>query len=324
MAMLAPGRFMKWAGIDGLLPAVLRRFTELIPGDIEKNVPLPEYSPALGDRIGAVGFVSGCLMNVLFNRTNRNSIKLLNIAGYDVFTPKNQGCCGALHAHAGQLLPARRFGTELMKQFEGLPIQQVVINSAGCGSALKDYGHLFAGDGKTGGLAKEFSEKVVDLTEILAASKQLIQALEARAREQPQSITVTYHDACHLAHAQRIIQEPRKLIRSAVGEAFVELPESDVCCGSAGSYNLTEPSMSRRLKDRKMANIASSSAGIVVTTNPGCILQMRAGIEASGEAMPTVTHLADFLTHALTDRTNTGDCKRPIRATRQRLLQRQT
>ena len=306
LTMLAPGRFVKWAGIEGLLPAVLRRFTELIPDDIEKHGPLPEYSPALGDRIGAVGFVSGCLMDVLFNRTNRNSIKLLNIAGYDVFTPRNQGCCGALHAHAGQLISARRFGAKLMRQFEGLPIERVVVNSAGCGSALKGYGHLFLADANTGALAEQFSGKVADLVEVLAASNQLIRALEARNRENPPGTTVTYHDACHLAHAQRILEQPRRLLRAAVGMAFVELPESEVCCGSAGSYNLTEPSMSRRLRDRKMANIGLSSAGIVVTTNPGCLLQMRAGAQALGKYVPTVTHLADFLVTALTGRINTG------------------
>jgi glycolate oxidase iron-sulfur subunit len=234
-------------------------------------------------------------MSVLFGSTNTASVRLLNRAGYDVVTPAGQVCCGALFSHGGQLEKARECARRNIEIFEKLNIEAIVINAAGCGSTLKEYGHLLDHDRAWAERARAFSAKVRDLTEVLR-----LPPPESPASLPPRSI-VTVHDACHLAHAQRITRAPRELVKSRASEHFIELPESDVCCGSAGSYNLTEPAMAERLQMRKVENVLKSGAKIVVTTNPGCILQIRAGLKKAGRTDIEVLHIADYL-----DRASTG------------------
>jgi glycolate oxidase iron-sulfur subunit len=286
---LAPARLLKAMGGEKWLPKFLREALSLIPDD-SKGAALPEISPALTqERRARVGFVSGCVMSVMFRETNANSVKLLNQAGCDVVTPKEQLCCGALYAHSGQLDQARACARQNIAAFEKLELDAIVINAAGCGSTLKEYHRLLHGDVAWEKRASAFSSKVKDLTEWLTEGGFRV---DTPVRT---PVPVTYHDACHLAHAQRITKPPRELVRSVAGKNFVELPESDVCCGSAGSYNLTEPDMAGRLQRRKIENILKTGAKIVVTTNPGCILQIRAGLKKAGAAETRVVHVADYL-----------------------------
>lgn len=297
---IAPARVAKALGFDRLLPAVLREPMRLIPTKID-STPLPEFSPATEQPPkGTVGFVRGCVMSVIFGNTNRSSVQLLNEAGFDVVVPRAQECCGALFAHSGRLSMARDHARHNIKAFASHKLDAIVINAAGCGSTLKEYGHLLDGDEA----AKEFGRSVKDLSEFLVennfTAKRFAHTCEL----------VTYHDACHLAHPQRITKQPRELVKAVAGANYVELPEADVCCGSAGTYNLTEPRMASELQDRKVRNVLKTGAKIVVTTNPGCIMQIRAGLENSGVK---VVHLADYLAEALSTSENvshlTGSCR---------------
>ena len=304
---LLPAKIMRAVRADKLLPKFAREALALVP-DSARVVELPMVSSAAtGPRKGRVGFISGCVMSVLFGETNAASVWLLNLAGYEVVTPPLQGCCGALYAHGGSLERARACARHNIEVFERHNLSAIVINAAGCGSTLKEYGHLLRGDAQWAERADKFSAKVKDLTEWLMEIKFQVpsskfQGVANSALRAPHSARkVTYHDACHLAHPQRITKQPRELIKAVAGENLVQLPESDVCCGSAGSYNLTEPAMAGRLQQRKVENILKTGAQIVVTTNPGCILQLRAGLKKAG-ARVEVLHIADFLLRALGDK----------------------
>ncbi len=284
---LLPARAIRRLGLEGELPRFLRDLLALLPEQI-RSFPAPEFSPAIGERKGRVGMVSGCVMSVLFSRTNAATIRLLNQLGYDVVTPRDQVCCGALHAHSGRLAQARSLARKNIRAFDDAKVDLIVINAAGCGSSLKEYGHLLRAS-PDAGRAKAFEAKVLDLTEMLARHP----GLEVNPRLA--QYRTTYHDACHLAHAQGITLPPRELVLKAAGKNYVELPESDVCCGSAGTYNLTEPAMAERLQARKISNIIATGAEVVVTTNPGCILQIRAGLKKAGADRVKVIHIADYL-----------------------------
>ena len=294
---LLPARFTKWTGADKLLPKFAREALSLIPDDVCAG-NLPEFSPATGKCNGRVGFIRGCVMDVMFGPTNSNSVWLLNAAGYHVIVPRGQGCCGALHAHNGNLAHARDAARRNIAIFEELGLDAIVINAAGCGSTLKEYGHLLADDPAWVERGKKFSANVKDITEWLATDEFLSTLASWTRRSEAKADRVTYHDACHLAHAQRITQPPRELVKAVAGKNFVELPESDVCCGSAGTYNLTEPEMAEQLQRRKTENILRTQAEIVVTSNPGCLLQIRAGLKKAGSGMKAV-HLADYLAEAM-------------------------
>lgn len=292
---LFPARLTKWVGVESLLPKFAREALSLIPDDMAAG-NLPEFSPSgrpSDRRSGRVGFIRGCVMDVMFGPTNANSVRLLNAAGYDVVTPPSQGCCGALHAHNGNLAQAQEAARTNIVAFEKLKLDAIIINAAGCGSTLKEYGHLLADDPAWVERGKKFSAQVQDITEWLVTTD-ILSTLDP----QPSTLRVTYHDACHLAHAQRITQPPRELVKAVAGKNFVELPESDVCCGSAGTYNLTEPEMADQLQHRKTENILRTQADLVVTTNPGCLLQMRAGLKKAG-SKTRVVHIADYLAEML-------------------------
>ena len=279
--LLAPARLANATGVAKILPRIAREALSLVPAGA-RAVKLPEVSPATGPRRGRVGFIQGCVMSVMFGPTNLNTVRLLNAAGYDVITPPAQGCCGALHAHNGNLESARACARANIAAFAGRDCDAVITNAAGCGSSLKEYGKWLHSEE-----AETFGGKIKDLTEFLAASG-------LRLACSIKGVRVTYHDACHLAHAQRITRAPRDLMRSAAGKNLVDLPEADVCCGSAGTYNLTEPEMAEQLQRRKIENILRTGADIVVTSNPGCILQIRAGLKKAG-SRARVMHIADYL-----------------------------
>ncbi len=281
----APARLANRMKLGRFLPKLARDALSLVPGDTGA-AQVPEVSPATAPRRGRVGFIQGCVMSVMFGETNLNTVRLLNAAGYEVVTPAAQGCCGALYAHSGNLERARACARANIAAFAGRDCGVIVTNAAGCGSSLKEYGNWLQTEE-----AEKFGAKVKDLTEVLAAG-------DVRAAPEKSSVRVTYHNACHLAHAQRITKAPRDLVRAAAGKNFIDLPEADVCCGSAGTYNLTEPAMAERLQRRKIENILKTEAGIVVTSNPGCILQIRAGLEKAG-SRARVMHIADYLCAAI-------------------------
>ena len=296
---LAPVRLIRALGLERWLPKFAREALALVPKDAREGrwpefaAGAPASSTARSNQravleTGApkrVGFIRGCVMNVLFGETNEASVRLLTQAGCDVVTPRAQGCCGALYAHGGNLDEARACARRNIAAFEQQDLDAIIINAAGCGSTLKEYGHLLKNDPAWAARGRAFSAKVKDLTEVLPKSKV----------QSPKSKVVTYHDACHLCHAQRITKPPRELIKAVVGKNFVELPESEVCCGSAGSYNLTEPEMAERLQRRKIENILQTGAQVVVTTNPGCLMQIRSGLEKAGRGDIQARHIADFL-----------------------------
>ena len=303
---LAPARVLKKLGLTKFLPKFARETLALIP-DRQAKASLPSFSPAaIEPRRGRVGLVSGCVMSVLFGRTHLATIRLLNRAGYDVVVPKEQGCCGALYAHGGNLVSARESARRNISTFESLDLDAIIINAAGCGSTLKEYHHLLHDDPSWVERASAFSRKVKDISEFLAEAGPSMSGRtpsptnvsKPDLRREGQGPIITFHDACHLAHAQRITRAPRDLVRAVASARYVELPESDVCCGSAGSYNLTEPEMAERLQRRKTENILKTGADIVVTTNPGCLLQIRAGLDKAGARHVEALHIADYLDRA--------------------------
>jgi len=282
---LLPVRVIRFLRLGFLLPKFAQEMMELLPQQLAKG-NLPAKRLAKGEAKGQVGFIEGCVMQVMFGDTNESSAELLNRDGWDVLTPKGQGCCGALYAHSGQLAKARDCARRNIAAFEGQALDAIIINAAGCGSTLVEYGELLKGDPAWADRAEAFSAKVKDLVSWLDVS--LLAASGSREK-------VTYHDACHLAHAQGITAEPRELVEAKSGGGFVELAESDLCCGSAGSYNLTEPEMASRLQKRKVQNIIDSGAEVVVTTNPGCLLQIQAGLRKAGAHHIRAIHIADYL-----------------------------
>jgi glycolate oxidase iron-sulfur subunit len=208
----------------------------------------------------------------------------------EVSVPRAQRCCGALHAHAGEPEAARALARATIAAFEESEVEAVVVNAAGCGAHMKAYGHLLRADGAWAARAAAFARKVVDATEFLARAP-LVGPLG------PLPLRATYHDPCHLAHGQQVRAEPRALLRAVPGLELVELGEAEMCCGSAGIYNLTEPAMAGRLLERKMAHVEATGAATVVTANPGCILQIAAGLRARRRAVE-VLHVVEVLDRA--------------------------
>jgi glycolate oxidase iron-sulfur subunit len=294
---LLPAKLVRALRMERLLPAFARETLSLLPEEMSAT-KLPMVTPtSVAPRRGRVGFISGCVMSVLFGKTNAASARLVTRTGYEVITPPAQGCCGALYAHSGNLERARACARRNIEVFERHNLAAIIINAAGCGSTLKEYGQLLRDDPQWAERARQFSAKVKDLTEWLATENSKSGIFNRKLKAE-HSKPVTYHDACHLAHPQHITKQPRDLVRGVAGESYVELPESDVCCGSAGSYNLTEPEMAERLQRRKTENILKTGAQIVVTTNPGCLLQIRAGLRKAGAGHVEALHIADYLDRA--------------------------
>jgi glycolate oxidase iron-sulfur subunit len=288
---LAALRLIRRLRMEKALPKFLQAMTSMLPTEaVSPPATAPPPAP-LPQAKGRVGFLAGCVQSVLFAGTNSACAWLLNRAGYEVVAPAGQGCCGALYSHLGNLKAAKACARRNIAAFEALDLDFVVTGASGCGFALKEYGQLLRDDPAWAARAAAFSSKVRDLVELLPA--ELLPA--STGQNSHPSPVVTYHEACHLAHAQGIRRQPRTILRALCGGRFVELPESDLCCGSAGSYCLTQPEMSGRLRRRKIANVLKTGATIVVTTNPGCLLQIRAGLADEGRNDIAVMHLADFL-----------------------------
>jgi glycolate oxidase iron-sulfur subunit len=249
---------------------------------------------AIGPRRARVAFFAGCVAQVTFSDLNRATIRVLQANGCDVIVPAGQVCCGALPAHAGVRDVARDLARTNLAAFQARDFDAIVTNAAGCGSTLKEYTHLFAPGSQDQDEAAEFTAKMRDVSEFLVN-------LGLTATLQPLPVRVTYQDSCHLVHGQKIREAPRELIRAVPGVQFVEMQLADQCCGSAGVYNVTETEASLELLALKMQSIRATKAEIIVTANPGCILQLRAGtaIHNTGQE---VLHVVEFLDRAINRR----------------------
>ncbi len=270
---------------SGILRAVsdnLAQMGEMLPrvNSLLPPGPLPEVVPAKGKKRFRVALLTGCVQSVFFNRTNEATVRVLAENGCEVIIPEGQGCCGALSVHSGRLSEGRDFAKGLIRKFEGLEVDALIINSAGCGSTIKEYGHILKDDPEYAERAEAISAKARDVMEFLAEA-----GLTGELKDL--NIRVTYQDACHLGHAQRIKDQPRSIIRQIPGLEFTELTESDVCCGSAGIYNLVQPEMSRKLLARKTSHVEETKADYLVAGNPGCLLQIEKGIRQKGLEMKT-------------------------------------
>jgi glycolate oxidase iron-sulfur subunit len=245
----------------------------------------------VGPRRARVAFFAGCIANVTFSELNDASIRVLTANGCEVVVPREQSCCGALSAHSGFREAARELARKNLAAFKLEDFDAVVTNAAGCGSTLKEYGHLFSPEEPERSQARAFAAKVRDVTEFLAA-------LGLTAELYPLRHRVTYQDSCHLLHGQKIREAPRALLRAIPNLDFVELPYSEICCGSAGIYNVTQTETSMQLLAEKMRHAQSTGAQTIVTANPGCILQLRAGA-ALHHTNQNVLHVIEMLDRAL-------------------------
>jgi len=269
--------------------------------------------PAQGPRRAVVGLLTGCVQQVFFPAVNEATVRILAAEGCDVVIPRKQGCCGALSLHSGRAAEAAGFARRTMTAFEDAAVDVVVVNSAGCGSAMKEYSHLFRGDGDEAQRAKRFTSTVRDLSEFLA---ELAGDGGPRAVRHPLPVTAVYHEACHLGHAQGIRRQPRDLLREIPGLELVEPSDPGTCCGSAGVYNLLQPEAAGALGARKAASVLATGAPLVISANPGCSLQISAAMAGAGsQSPPAMAHIAEVLDASLrgapvselTGRAGTGD-----------------
>jgi glycolate oxidase iron-sulfur subunit len=293
---LGVSRLLRRSGILARIAPILAEAEGLLPPvpPRRERAPLPAVTPAVGPRKGRVGLLTGCIQRHLLPGINRATVRVLAAAGYEVAVPPDQGCCGAVHIHTGKLEEGRALARATIAAFDAARVEQVVANAGGCGAQMKDYGHLLAEDPAWRERAAAFSGAVRDVSELVAGA-----AWNGRLRPVP--IAVTYHEACHLAHAQRIRQEPRAMLRQIPGLALEELAESDMCCGSGGVYNILQPEMARRLLARKIERIRATGASVVAAGNIGCLLQIRQGLETA-KAPVAAVHPIEILDWSLNGR----------------------
>jgi glycolate oxidase iron-sulfur subunit len=271
-------------GVASVFPARLRALLALAPrvslaGLIGR---IPEHTPAKGTERLKVALLEGCVQRVAFADVNEATVRVLTTEGCRVAAPRAQGCCGALPLHAGHIDQARQLARHNIAVFEAAGVDRIVTNAAGCGSAMKEYGELFEGEPQWAERARATSKKVRDVSQLLT------ELGEPRAVRHPIPSRVVYHDACHLAHGQGVRSEPRALLQAIPGVALLTPAESDICCGSAGIYNLVQPEPAAELGRRKARNIAALSPDMIATGNPGCTLQIAAAAQALGHDWPIV------------------------------------
>jgi glycolate dehydrogenase iron-sulfur subunit len=272
---LLPKRF---AAMEALLPEVPKGAFDKLPVTIT-----PQGTPRR-----RVGMLSGCVQQVFFSHVNAATTRVLAAEGCAVVIPRGQPCCGALMLHSGMEADAIALAKRMISVFEAAKVDTIVINSAGCGSTMKEYGHLLRDDPEFADRAITFSAKCRDISEILCE-------FEPRAQRHPLKLRVAYHDACHLQHAQGVRSQPRKLLAGIPELTVAEIPESSLCCGSAGVYNLLEPDTAAQLGDRKVDNLLTTHAEAVLSANPGCLLQLMNGLRRRGMKTMPAFHLVELL-----------------------------
>jgi glycolate oxidase iron-sulfur subunit len=279
-------RLLRRTGLLDRLPPTLRVMESLTP-TLTRRQPLPERVPASGRRRAVVGMLTGCVQDALFPEVNVATARVLAAEGCDVVIPRGQGCCGALSQHMGREDEAISFARALIERFEAAGVDHVVVNAAGCGSAMKDYAHLLRDDPDYAARAQTFVERTRDVSELLVE-------LGPVAPRHPLDLIIAYHDACHLGHAQGVRSQPRELLRAIPGLTLTEIAEADLCCGSAGIYNLLNPEPATELGDRKARNVLATGASVLVTANPGCLMQIAASARRVGGHL-TLAHTVTVL-----------------------------
>jgi glycolate oxidase iron-sulfur subunit len=298
-----PLRLYRRTGLQGVVQrsGVLDRISpslaamEALAPPVRPAPPLPERVAARGERRAVVGMLTGCVQREFFPRVNAATARVLAMEGCDVVIPRGQGCCGALSVHSGREPEAIGFARRTIDVFEAAGVERVVVNAAGCGSSMKEYAELLADDPAYAGRAARFAASVRDVSELL-------DELGPRAERHPLPISVAYHDACHLGHAQRVRAQPRALLRGIPGLELREVADPDICCGSAGVYNLLFPQAAGELGERKARSVLATGAELLVTANPGCLLQVAASLERSGGQV-ALAHTVEVLDASLRGRT---------------------
>jgi glycolate oxidase iron-sulfur subunit len=271
---------LRRTGAIKLLPKKLQTMESLLP-KVPPSESIATVTPAQGTKRRRVGLLLGCVQREFFPQVNAATVRVLAAEGCEVVAPPEQPCCGALLVHAGEEDAALALARRTIDAFEGAGIDTIITNAAGCGSNVKEYGHLLRDDPKYAERAKKFALKCRDVSELLAE-------LEPRAQRKAMRLRVAYHDSCHLQHAQGVRLQPRSLLAGIPGLDLVEIPEPPICCGSAGIYNLMQPKAANALGDRKAELIAPLKADVVATGNPGCLLQLQSALQRRKHPIPVV------------------------------------
>jgi len=285
-------RLARGSGAMRLLPSHLAEMERILPEAAGDGVAArigPRLAARGGEPVAKVGLFRGCIMDILFTDTNVHTAELLAEAGFEVVIPDAQVCCGALHAHGGDMAAARDLARRNIRAFREAGVDYIVSNAGGCGALLVEYDHLLKDDPGLAEDAAWFAERVVDVAELLRRGRPL-------AFASPEPVRVTYQDSCHLRNVMKSSGAPRALIAGVDGVEFCEMAEADRCCGSAGIYNITQPEMSGAILAHKMEHANATGADVILTSNPGCLLQMKLGIERHGDPSRTkAAHVVDFL-----------------------------
>ncbi|MEA2573876.1 MAG: glycolate oxidase iron-sulfur subunit [Chloroflexia bacterium] len=281
------------SGLLDRLPARLRSMNDIMPRMTLKRLRMrvPAHVKPKGQTRARVGLLTGCVQQVFFPHVNAATVRVLAAEGCEVIAPAAQACCGALALHAGYEEQAQQFARKLIEVFEREKLDYVAVNAAGCGSTMKEYGHLLRDDPEFAERAARFSSSVRDINELLVE-------LGPVAKRHPIKAKIAYHDACHLAHAQGIRREPRTLLQGIPGVEIVPVTEAEICCGSAGIYNLVEPQPAGELGERKARHILATGAKVVASANPGCTLQIEANARRFGVDLK-VLHPVEILDRSL-------------------------
>jgi glycolate oxidase iron-sulfur subunit len=284
---------LRASGILKLLPKNLQSMEALLP-QLPPSESIASLTQADGTKRRRVGLLLGCVQREFLPQVNAATVRVLAAEGCEVVAPPEQPCCGALLVHAGEETAAIALARRTIEVFERAGVDTIVTNAAGCGSNVKEYGHLLRDDPQYAGRARAFAAKCKDVTELLAE-------LEPRALRNPLRLRVAYHDSCHLQHAQGVRLQPRALLQRIPGLELAEIAEAAVCCGSAGIYNLVQPDAANALGDRKAQLITPLNADVVATGNPGCLLQLRSALARTGRKTPVV-HTIQLLDASLRGR----------------------
>lgn len=285
-------------GVMKLFPKHLSEMEAVLPPASAKGVVerLGTFYPAKGEAIAKVALFRGCIMDVMFADTNVNTVELLSAAGFDVYIPDSQVCCGALHAHSGEMNGAKELAAANIDAFQQLDIDYIVSNAGGCGALLVEYDHLMKDDDQYRESAKRFATRVIDVSTLIVEMGRIPKFAEQESSPQARKAKVTYQDSCHLRNVMKGSSAPRTLMKQVANAEYVEMVESDRCCGSAGIYNVVQPEMAGSILEHKMEHANDTQASYMLTSNPGCLLQMKLGIEKHRpDRTMKAMHIVDYL-----------------------------
>ncbi|WP_035101335.1 (Fe-S)-binding protein [Aneurinibacillus terranovensis] len=279
------------SGLMKKVPSHLGEFEAIVPTAVSpwERSSLPGFTPAKGEKKYTVAFFVGCVMDAMFRKINQLSVKLLSKVGCDVLVIENQTCCGALHAHTGELEDSKMLAKRNVAAFEQEKVDFIVNNAGGCGAMMAEYDHLLADESQWVERAQRFVEKTKDISQIIALCGGI-------KREVPSTERITYQRSCHMTNVQKVTKEPLQLIQSIANVELIEMKDANMCCGSAGIYNIVNYNASMEILDQKMENVKETKATTIITTNPGCLLQMKLGIQREnlGDGIRAV-HLVEYL-----------------------------